>query len=83
MNALHGQAGMSVNDGLNNTNTDKIYATGGLGYNELKIGEWTKIEVDVSEVTGTHVVSFSGGYVDQSGNANSSTSICDIVFWHE
>lgn len=47
-------------------------------YGELTANVWNDYEIDISNVTGEHVLSFVGGYTDSSGYSTSETHYCDI-----
>jgi len=47
-------------------------------YKELTANVWNDYEIDVSNITGEHVLSFVGGYTDLSGYSSSETNYCDI-----
>ena len=80
MNAKHGLIRVWVtSDGLKNTCDTDLLTKVDVGYNSAPTS-WTKYEIDVSEITGTKIVSFIGGYTDPSGNSVSSTSYCNIRF---
>lgn len=79
-NVNHGSMSVYVSDGMmSTTNETTIYASNGVIYGNLATS-WTEYSLDVSEITGTKIVSFVGGYSDSSGNTSSSTSYCNIKF---
>lgn len=47
-------------------------------YSDTTAGTWYDCEIDLSEITGEHILSFIGGYTDPSGNSSSETHYCDI-----
>lgn len=47
-------------------------------YKELTANVWNDYEIDVSNVTGEHVLTFVGGYTDSTGYSTSETHYCDI-----
>ncbi len=46
-------------------------------YNDLP-NDWIKLDIDISEYSGEHIVSIIGGYIDYSGSTSSNTQYCDI-----
>lgn len=47
-------------------------------YSDTTAGTWYDCEIDLSEITGEHILSFVGGYTDPSGYPSSETHYCDI-----
>lgn len=47
-------------------------------YKELTANVWNDYEIDVSNVTGEHILTFVGGYTDSTGYSTSETHYCDI-----
>ncbi len=83
-NVDHGSCNIYISDGLYNApdcdGSTTIYATSKMGYDRLSVGTWQEFEIDVSNITGTHILSLIGGYQDASGNTSSSTSYSNIRF---
>ncbi len=92
MNEKHGIVDIFITDGLDKTDTTKHYLTSQTSTGEIYNGfsvnyttlptTWTKYEIDLNNISGKHIISFVGGYVDQSGSINSSTSYSDITFYN-
>ena len=82
-NANHGVVHLYVTDGLYyvegyGTPCTKTYAS--IIQNYDIDTNWHDYSLDVSEITGTHLISFVGGYVDITGSTYSSTSYKNIKF---
>lgn len=83
-NSNNGGVGVLVTDGLyyakgcGYTPYTETYAHIRKSYNDLDT-KWHDYTLDVSEITGTHIISFVGGYTDPSGNRGSSTSYKNII----
>ena len=54
------------------------YAGAVKNYKELTTNVWFDCEIDLSNVTGEHILSLTGGYWDSSGYSTSETHYCDI-----
>lgn len=84
-NANHGKILVKITDGLQNAPNTGYYPQtvryGGIevGYEKLDTS-WHEYSIDTSEISGTHVLSFVGGYTDDSGSSASSTSYKNIIF---
>jgi len=59
--------------------TAAIIASAGEGYSTAST-TYKEYSIDVSAITGLKDIVFTGGYVDNSGYAESSTAYCDIRF---
>lgn len=70
--------GLYYTQGCGHTPYTETYAHIGKSYNDLDTN-WHDYTLDVSEITGTHIISFVGGYTDRSGSSNSSTSYKNII----
>ena len=81
--ALHGMINVMITDGIydgGNLGPGYNYYGGiGIHYN-ANVTNYTYYEIDTSNISGIKVISFIGGYIDQSGSSASSTSYCNIRF---